>query len=118
MNNVIKIIFFGFFIIISSAAFPAEREDICIKYKKDYGWSNGYSVQGTVMSGSDLNSAVSSLTRFKIFSTYVVVFWDEGEASIFEMPSISLGSVPMLEQEVEDQYGRKWKIKKGHFLCY
>lgn len=105
-------------LVLTGTASAAEREEVCVKYRQDFGWSNGYRVIGNVMSGSELNRAVRSLTRYRSFSTYVVVFWDEGQASIFELPSGSMGNVPMFEREVEDQYGRKWRIKRGHSLCY
>jgi len=105
-------------LVLPVTALAADKAEVCVKFRKDYGWSKGYAVQGTVISGSDLNSAVGSVTRFKNLSTYVVVFWDEDQASIFELPSMALGSVPIFEAEVEDQQGRKWKIKEGHFMCY
>lgn len=106
------------FVAITILSYAEERAEICVKYQKDYGWSKGYAVEGIVISGSDLNSAVGSLSRFRQFSTYVVVFWDKDQASIFEMPSSSFGSVPIFETRVEDQEGRMWKIKEGHLLCH
>lgn len=102
----------------TTSALAADKAEVCVKYRKDYGWSKGYTVQGTVIDGSDLNSAVGSFSRFKSFSTYVVVFWDRDQASIFELPAMAMGGVPMFETEVEDQQGRKWQIKEGHFMCY
>ena len=104
--------------LLPAIASAADKAEVCVKFRKDYGWSKGYAVQGTVISGSDLNSAVGSFTRFKSFSTYVVVFWDQDQASIFELPAISMGSIPIFETEVEDQQGRKWKVKEGHLMCY
>ncbi|EPX4135688.1 hypothetical protein ACW0FU_004224 [Vibrio vulnificus] len=103
--------------LISPLSFAAEKHDACVKYRKEYGWSKGYSVVATVISGSELNSAVGSLSRFESFSTYAVVFWDNDQASIFKLP-LSFGKLPMIEQEVEDQDGKKWKIKDNHGLCY
>ena len=104
--------------LFSGVANAAEKEDACVKYRKEYGWSKGYSIVATVISGSDLNSAVGSFTRFQSFATYAVVFWDDDQASILKLPPMSMGSLPMFESEVEDQYGGKWKIKAGHLLCY
>lgn len=104
--------------LLSATAFAAEKADVCVKFRKDNGWSKGYSVQGIVISGSDLNSKVGSFTRFKSFSTYVVVFWDQEQASILELPALSMGTVPMFETEVEDQQGKKWKVREGHSMCY
>ena len=76
---------------VSTLAYAATREEVCVKFEKEYGWSKGYAVQATIISGSDLNSAVGSFNRFKPFSTYAVVFWDENQASIFELPPLSTG---------------------------
>ena len=116
VKNIVKIL--SLIILFPSLTFASEKENICIKYRKNFGWSKGYSVQGTVISGSDLNSAVGSFTRFKSFSTYVVVFWDEDQASIFELPASSFGSVPIFPAEVEDQEGRKWTISSDNGLCF
>ncbi|MBA3012346.1 MAG: hypothetical protein KKF12_11995 [Proteobacteria bacterium] len=105
-------------IFIFSIASASEKAEVCIKYQKDIGWSKGYAVTGTVINGSDLNSAVGSFSRFKPFPTYVVVFWDKGQASIFELPSVTFGSVPIFATQVEDQEGRLWKMKEGHIFCY
>jgi hypothetical protein len=100
-----------------SAVFSAERAEACLKYETEYGWSKGYTVTATVLDGFELNEKVGSLSRFKSFSTYAVVFWGEGQATILELPALSMGSLPMFEQEVDDQQGRRWKVKEGHFFC-
>lgn len=100
-----------------AGASAAEREEVCVKYEKDYGWSKGYAVEGTVISGSDLNAKVGSISRFKAFSTYVVIFWDDDQATILELSALSMGSVPIFESEVRDQQGRRWRIKQGHSFC-
>lgn len=105
-------------LILIGSAHASESQEVCIKYRKDFGWSNGYKVTGNVVKGADLNRAVGSYTRFRSYSTYVVVFWAEGEASIFELPPGSMGNVPSFARDVEDQYGRKWQIKRGHNFCY
>ena len=102
---------------VSTLAYATTREEVCVKFEKEYGWSKGYAVQATIISGSDLNSAVGSFNRFKPFSTYAVVFWDEDQVSIFELPPHSMGSAPMFETQVKDQEGRSWKIKQGHLFC-
>lgn len=100
------------------SAFAANtKEDVCVKYEKEYGWSKGYAVQATIMSGYDLNSAVGGYSKFKTLSTYAIVFWDDDQASIFELPPLSMGSAPMFETKVTDQEGRTWKIKQGHMFC-
>lgn len=89
-----------------------------MKYRKDFKWSKGYSVIANVISGSDLNQAVGSMSRFEPFATYAVVFWNEGQATILQLPSYSMGSLPMMDSEVEDQEGRKWTIRVANGVCY
>ncbi len=107
-----------FFIIFSIVLHATVKEKACVKYKKSYGWSHGYPVIVTIISGSNLNSVIGSFTKYDSFSTYAIVFWDEHKTSIFKLPPMSMGALPMFEQEVEDQERRKWKIKKGHDFCY
>lgn len=118
MKFLIKCFFVSAAIGFSGSSMASEREEICIKYQKSRGWSKGYAVEGTIVRGSDLNRAVGSFSRFKRFSTYVVVFWDEGEASIFELPRHAYGRVPLIEMVVKDQEDRRWKMKKRRFSCF
>ena len=105
-------------LLLASITCASEKKEACVKYRKDFNWSKGYSVIATVISGSDLNQAVGSLNRFQSFATYAVVFWTEGQATILQLPSYGMGSLPMLDQEVEDQGGRKWTIRAGNISCY
>ena len=56
-----------------SVAAPARADenkvDVCAKYETEDGWSKGYKVRANIISGSDLNQAVGSFTRFRPFST-------------------------------------------------
>ena len=113
-----KIIPLCFLLSLSTISMAATNEEACVKYQKEYSWSKGYSIVATVISGSDLNSAVGSYSRFENYATYATVFWGEGKASIYKLPPLSMGSLPIFEQEVEDQDGRKWKIKKDDNFCY
>lgn len=62
----------------SSVSIAAENQEVCVKYQNDSGWSKGYSVVATIISGSDLNSAVGGFSRYESFATYAAVFWGEG----------------------------------------
>ena len=64
MKNIILLLLL---LSISSISIAAERQEACVKYRKDFGWSKGYSVVATVISGSDLNSAVAEF--FKVVVT-------------------------------------------------
>ena len=104
--------------LVCSGAQAAERTEACVKYEKEYGWSKSYAVEVTVIEGSELNKKVGSYTRFRSFATYAVIFWDEGEATILELPAMSMGSLPIFESQAKDQEGRLWKIKEGHLFCH
>lgn len=96
----------------------SKKVDACVKYKKEYAWSKGYELEVTVISGFDLNNAVGSISKFDSLSTYAVIFWEKEQATILKLPPLSIDSIPILESVVKDQYGREWKIKEGHILCY
>lgn len=102
---------------VCTLAFGAHRERACLKYAATYGWSQPYEVEAEVISGMDLNTAVGSYTRFKGFATYAVVFWDQDQASIFELPSYSIDQLPIMPAEVQDQTGRLWKISADNGAC-
>jgi hypothetical protein len=102
---------------IPSPGVSRKTEGVCVKYQTKSGWSKGYSVQGSIISGSDLNTAVSSYTKYKSYSTYVVVFWAQDQASTYELPASSFGSLPIYETAVRDQYDRAWTIQKNNGYC-
>jgi hypothetical protein len=117
MNRVLVVVLLVVGVMAATHSNAASRDEVCVKYEKEYGWSKGYAVEATIISGSDLNSAVGSFSRFRAFGTYAVVFWSQDQATILELPPMSMGSAPMFETQVRDQEGRAWKIKQGHFLC-
>lgn len=96
-----------------SFALAEERVQICAKYSVDYGWSEGYSVEGTIYKGSELNSATSTY-NYSAYSTYVAIFWSNTQATIIKMNS---PYVTAIGSEGEDQEGRTWRIAKTSY-CY
>ena len=98
---------------VSSTLLAAEKVNICAKYRANYGWSTGYKVEANVLKGHELNAATNSI-GYNGISTYVVIFWDEGQASVIEMDFPFLGPVG---QTGTDQQGRQWEIAKT-IICY
>jgi len=96
---------------------PNSGEDakVCVKYQTQYGWSKGYSVQGTIIKGSDLNRATGTY-KYKYASTYVVVFWDQDEASILELQNF-IGTLTSVQVNAKDQQNRYWKVAKTDY-CF
>lgn len=93
----------------------ATRQTVCVAYKTQYGWSHGYKVTGNVIKGSELNRRTGTY-NYNSFSTYVVVFWDKGEASILEL-DYYFGGISAYGNSAKDQYGREWEVSTSS-LCY
>lgn len=107
-----KTIFTLLILFISTTCLAAEKHAACVKYKKSNGWSRNYSVIATILSGSELNAATSSL-KYSGFNYYTTVFWSDGEVTILKLPPLTMGSLPIFPTDVSDQYNRKWKINAG-----
>ena len=97
-------------ILLTSSAFvhASERAVVCAKYAANYGWSEGYAIEATIASGSELNQATGSFT-YDGLSTYVVIFWRQDQATIIKMSFPYLSAIGM---DGEDQEGRKWQVAK------
>jgi len=88
------------------------------KYKRDYGWSQYYSLDITFMSGVELNKATKTY-KYNSYSTYAIIFWDKDEASIIKLSSYT-GCGSEVKQSCitnkvtnlvgEDQQGKTWEI--------
>ncbi len=97
-----------------SASIEREEVEVCVKYKKEYGWSTGYKVAADLMKGSALNRATNSHLYISS-STYVIVWWDYAECSILRL-DYYYGSISVIGVEATDQEGRKWKVSQST-LC-
>ena len=89
-----------------------------VKYKKNYGWSDYYTVEVTFMSGTELNRATKSFD-YDGFSTYAIIFWDKDEASVIKISSFTGCGTEVTQScitnkvtnlEGEDQQGRGWEV--------
>ena len=101
-------------LVILGNALAAEEIKVCAKYKTSSGWSKGYSVQARKLTGSELNQATSSF-NYEAWATYVVIFWDDDQASIIKMEMPFLSAVGL---QGVDQEGRKWEIAKTSYCLY
>ena len=108
--NLIKIHLFTLFILFfSSNLIAIEKDVVCIKYQTQSGWSQAYEVEGTILKGFDLNRLTMS-NAYKPLVTYVVVFWENNQATIIESDSLM---ITLMESNGVDQNGVTWKVKKG-----
>lgn len=105
-------IVFAVLLLASSFAFASEHAIVCAKYESQSGWSDVHKVEAIITKGSELNQVTNSF-NYQSFSTYVVIFWHHGGASVIEMDSPDLTANG---QEGKDQQGLKWEITKTS-LC-
>ncbi|TYP94002.1 hypothetical protein LX73_1722 [Fodinibius salinus] len=91
------------------------EETLCVKYETETGWSQGYTVDVTVIEGSTLNEKTGTYD-YNGYSTYAVIFWDNDQATIVELNYFT-GSFSSTGTTGEDQRGREWKLAKTS-LCY
>jgi hypothetical protein len=91
------------------------QKTLCVKYMTSAGWSEGYSVEATILTGSELNTRTKTY-NYNSYSTYVVVFWGPGQASILELDYYG-GSISAFGQLATDQQGRQWQVANTSY-CY
>ena len=99
----------------SDQSSSVNSETLCVKYKRSSGWSNGYQINATVIKGSERNKATHTF-NYNTYSTYVVIFWDQGEASILEL-DYYYGSISVYGHAATDQQGRQWQVSKTSY-CF
>lgn len=89
-----------------------------VKYKKNYDWSQYYTVDVTFMSGTELNRATKSY-EYDGFSTYAIIFWDKDETSVIKLSSFTGCGLEVSQRcisnkatnlEGEDNQGRGWEV--------
>lgn len=90
-----------------------DDQALCVRYSTKAGWSHPYRVRATVISGGDLNQRTESY-RFEPYATYVVIFWDAGQASIIKL-SHFFGELSFLATPGVDLQGRPWTVAKTDY---
>ena len=97
----------------ASVAVASERVDICAQYSNT---GKSYHVQAISLSGSQLNQATHTFD-YNSLSHYIVIFWDQRQASIIEMQGIFVGPTPFPSGGI-DQLGRTWEISSYSSLTW
>lgn len=77
------------------------------------GWSKPYDVRATVLDGYELNQKIQSMSYNNI-SKYVVIFWQQHDASVIEL---SMPFIGVAEQDGRDQEGRAWEVSSSAGWC-
>jgi hypothetical protein len=104
----VLIVFFHFLTLAS-----VEKKRLCVKYEASYGWSKGYEVEATVLSGYELYQKTHNIKHLTS-SKYVLIFWQPGQASIIELDFPFINAIGT---EGKDQEERKW-IVTNTIYCY
>ncbi|WP_043612623.1 hypothetical protein [Chromobacterium violaceum] len=100
-------------LLLAAQAMAADKVEVCAKYRQGYNWSNPYKVEATSLTGSELNLATRRVD-FDYIARYVVIFWDQGQASIIKLDYPFLTYVA---QNGIDQRGVQWEVSLGS-VCY
>ena len=93
-----------FLIFLSFNAFAYEVLDICATYKNS---GNKYKVEGNIYKGTELNKRTNSY-KYNSWSTYVVIFWSNDQASIIKLAYYQEVQVllALVEKTKEDTLGK------------
>lgn len=95
------------------------------KYKRNYDWSDYYTVTVYFYKGSELNKATSSYD-YDSYSVYSVIFWGDDKVTVIQLSGyFSCGTEVSIDcisrsygnLEGEDQEGRNWEICTKQY-CY
>lgn len=100
---------------LASNASGEERRNVCAKYATQDGWSEPYHVHATIADGSELNMRTNTFD-FQMGTAYIVIFWQQHEASIISMQSpffTGIGYEPGVDRE-----GRQWQLSNDNGFCY
>jgi hypothetical protein len=124
-SSLCKIIFTLFFLLLINVAEAKCTIEGKAKYRKDYGWSQYYSVEISFLSGHELNQATKTYD-YDSYSVYAVIFWGEGEATVIKVSCTTLCGLEVKPDciknhlgnlEGEDGQGIGWQICLSGF-CF
>ena len=123
MKQTLLIVAFFFIGIFSVSA--KYTQTCTVRYMTQDGWSKKYVVDVTFLTGSELNDATSSY-RYSSYSTYAVIFWGEGKATVIKLSSYTGCSTEVEKSCItntytdlkgKDQDDDEWKICISEY-CY
>lgn len=111
MKNILKTLTLSIAgLIISTTVHAYETKNICAKYQTQQGWSQAYEVQAQIYSEQEYLEAIGQSSLFaNLFTSYVVIWWDYGQASIIKLDGMYSGSLLFSPTGV-DQGGRQWRV--------
>lgn len=90
----------------------AETVQVCATYVST---GKSYKVSASVIKGSELNTRTRTLD-YEVFSTYAIITWSEGQASVIKLNTIT-GGISALGTVGQDQKGRQWRLSTSTLLC-
>lgn len=120
--------------ICSSAQLSAEVRRLCkVYYETEEGWSSGYTMEVSFVTGTELNRATRSYD-YSPFSNYCLVWFDRGEVVILRIESFLVRSNDEFERsdfknlflihsdiectQVNGPEERNWRIRARDVIQY
>jgi len=110
---------------VITSVFAKYTQTCEVRYETESGWSKAYTVDVSFLTGSELNTATNTFKNSS-FSTYAVVFWSQGEASVIKLSPMLLCGAEVDKSCITntlgdlkgpDQDGDEWKICLSNF-CF
>lgn len=131
MMRKLIVLFLSLGLALSSTSNAAVRRVCIVAYETRSGYSAGYMMEATFLTGRELNKATKSF-NYNPFDNYALLWFDQGEVAILEIDSVVFGvgqefnnnDFKRLFQflgetsatQVNSEYSRKWLIKGKDFL--
>lgn len=102
-------------LLVVGSAHASDRMEVCAKMREGYGrTSPGYQVNAIVTTGQELAAKTNDYTDYRIYATYVVIFWASGQATVIEMQFPYITAIP---SQGMDQEGRTWEVGQFTGIC-
>jgi len=120
MKFVVLVVAFAIVLMTPSRSLARYVQTAKVRYDTRVGTSDWYKVDVNFVTGGELNTATNSI-RYQSWSSYAVIFWAQGQASVIKLKNIygcssefSEACLPILgKMRGEDQEDREWEICTG-----
>lgn len=116
MNKLLVALLAGF---VSVGSYAYEVDNACLQYvRQDGSYSNTYRVQAMTFDGDELNDAIDCWNCYTSWSKYIVIPWDVGQYSTFEIQGYQSIDNFILWNNITDSHGRTYRIKEDDGFCF
>jgi hypothetical protein len=134
MKELRSILFILLISVLLTASSYAETRRLCkVYYETENGWSQGYTMEVSFLTGYELNNATRSYS-YSMFSNYCLIWFGKGEVAILKINATLFRSGNEFERDdflnlfllqseircvqVNSEDERNWKIKAKEFINF